>query len=196
MGGVACGLAVLVGLGIAYAMGAFDSRGRIAAEDVCAHTPDRGKVAGTLESALPQAASYSFRERWSPGKDMDFRSSCSVRGDGDILLMLTAEPNTVSTWSDWQEYAVEPEDRRGLSRFTAGKHAVANTGVAALAVPCSLYAGMKGVPLYLTVVAQAGKPLEVPDGEARSVLVRLATDYARQAHKDARCTLPSRLPEG
>ncbi|MGX9921507.1 hypothetical protein ACWIG4_16795 [Streptomyces sp. NPDC002248] len=42
----------------------------------------------------------------------------------------------------------------------------------------------------------AGEPLDTGSGNARRVLPALATDFARQAHKDARCDLPARLPEG
>ncbi|ASY33636.1 hypothetical protein CAC01_13920 [Streptomyces sp. CLI2509] len=197
VGAAVCGIAVLVALGVVYAIGGFSPRGKISADDVCPHTPGRGKVAETLGSVLPKASSYSFRDRWSPKGGMGFRNSCTVRGDGKVLLLLTAEPNTVSTWQDWQQHSVDPEDQRGLSRFPAGEHAVANSTVAALAVQCSPYEEMEGAPpVYLTVVAQANRSLDVSGDKARSALVRLATDFARQAHKDARCDLPSRLPEG
>ncbi|MDT0419140.1 hypothetical protein RM574_27025 [Streptomyces sp. DSM 41982] len=48
----------------------------------------------------------------------------------------------------------------------------------------------------LAVSVQASEPLDTGSGNARKVLLTLATDFARQAHKDARCDLPARLPGG
>ncbi|WEH28865.1 hypothetical protein [Streptomyces sp. AM 3-1-1] len=48
----------------------------------------------------------------------------------------------------------------------------------------------------LAVSVRASEPLDTGSGNARRVLLTLATDFARQAHMDARCDLPARLPEG
>ncbi|MFJ4439625.1 hypothetical protein [Streptomyces sp. NPDC088923] len=48
----------------------------------------------------------------------------------------------------------------------------------------------------LVVSVTAHTPLDASDTKATSVLEELAVDFARQAHEDAECEVPARLPVG
>ncbi|MFJ4702589.1 hypothetical protein ACIP5N_30995 [Streptomyces sp. NPDC088768] len=65
-----------------------------------------------------------------------------------------------------------------------------------IGVPCRTSRAPGEAVRDLAVSVRASEPLDTWSGNARKVLLTLATDFARQAHKDARCDLPARLPEG
>ncbi|MEU6070391.1 MULTISPECIES: hypothetical protein [Streptomyces] len=179
----------------AYFLGAFEKRGHIQADDVCLHVPNRQQAAEIFNSVLPDASEYHFTETWRPDRDWEFRSVCTVKGDGDkSLFLLTAEMGSARPWQQWAETEIPPNSGGKITYFDAGLKGASNTEVAAIWVPCYSSEKESKQPWSMTVMADALKPLEVSDKEARQQLIDLAMSFARQAHKDAKCDLPSQLP--
>ncbi|MFH8468746.1 hypothetical protein [Streptomyces sp. NPDC017991] len=159
------------------------------------HVPDRKKTAEIFNSVLPQAPKYSFDGTWRPDRDWGFRSTCTVTGDGkESLLILTAEMGSARPWQRWAGTEIPPNSGGKHTYFEAGLKGVSNSEVAAIWVPCYAKEKASKKPWNMTVLADALKPLEASDEKARQTLIDLATDFARQAHKDAKCDLPSKLP--
>ncbi|GHA54638.1 hypothetical protein GCM10010372_63320 [Streptomyces tauricus] len=192
-GGVAATAAVA--LLLAYTLGAFEKRGDIRAEDVCSNVPDRQKATGIFNSVLPVASAYHFEETQDTTADWHFNSRCNVNGDDDkILLILSAEMGSARPWREWAANEIPPNSGGDRTYFNAGVKGISNTEVAAIWVPCYASERSSKQPWNMTVFALVHKPLEASDKQARQTLIDLATDFARQAHKDAKCDLPSKLP--
>ncbi|PSM38900.1 hypothetical protein C6Y14_34895 [Streptomyces dioscori] len=148
-----------------------------------------------LDSVLPRAPNYSFNGTWRPDRNWEFRSTCTVTGDAsESLLILAAEMGSARPWKQWAETEIPPNSGGKTTYFAAGLKGVSNAEVAAIWVPCYASEKTSKQPWNMTVLADALKPLETSDKEARQTLIDLATDFARQAHKDAKCDLPSKLP--
>lgn len=179
----------------AYLLGAFEKRGHIQADDVCLHVPDRPEAAKAFNSILPRAAEYRFIETWRPDRDWEFRSVCGVKSDEDkALFYLHATMGSARPWQQWAEGEIPPNSGGKTTYFNAGLKGVSNAEVAAIWVPCYAHERASKQPWNMTVFAHALKPLEASDKEARQTLIDLATSFAHQAHKDAKCDLPSELP--
>ncbi|WP_327697411.1 hypothetical protein [Streptomyces sp. NBC_00459] len=101
---------------------------------------------------------------------------------------------TARNWQEWAKGEIWSNYGRKSIYFNAGLKGVSNAEVAAIWVPC--YAGEEAqkAPWNMSVAAFSVEPLEASDKEARQTLIDLATTFARQAHKDAKCDLPSKLP--
>ncbi|MCW8097341.1 hypothetical protein [Streptomyces tauricus] len=180
---------------LAYLLGAFEKRGHVRAEDVCAHVPDRPNTAEIFNSVLPQAAKYSFDGTWRPDRDWQFRSACTVTGvDDESLFILAAEMGSARPWQRWAETEIPPNSGGKRTYFNAGLKGVSNSEVAAIWVPCYANEKVNNQPWNMTVLADALRPLKTSDKKARQILIDLAIDFARQAHRDAKCDLPSKLP--
>ncbi|MFB7332666.1 hypothetical protein ACFC00_13560 [Streptomyces adustus] len=180
----------------AYFLGAFEKRGYIRADDVCLHVPDRQEAAKIFNSVLPKAAEYHFIETWRPDRDWEFRSVCGVKGEKDeALFYLQAVVGSARPWQQWAKTEIPPNSGGETTYFNAGLKGVSNAEVAAIWVPCYAHEKTSKQPWNMTVFAHALKPLEVSDKEARQTLIDLTTSFARQAHKDAKCDLPSKLPD-
>ncbi|CCK28234.1 hypothetical protein BN159_3855 [Streptomyces davaonensis JCM 4913] len=148
-----------------------------------------------FNSILPQSAQYHFRETWHPETDWSFKSNCSTRGEGDkALFSLTAEMGSARPWQQWAETEIPPNDGGKITYFDAGLKGISNAEVAAIWLPCYAHEETSKQPWSMSVFADALKPLEASDEEARQTLIDLATSFARQAHEDAKCDLPSKLP--
>ncbi|MCW8097342.1 hypothetical protein [Streptomyces tauricus] len=192
-GGVAAVAAVA--LLLAYLLGAFEERGDIQADDVCRNVPDRQRVTETFNSVLPRAATYHFEEEQVLTPDSYFMSRCDVTGDDDdLLLTLNAKLGSDRPWREWADSEIPPNSGGDRTYFNAGVKGVSNAEVAAIWVPCYASEKASKQPWNMTVFALVHKRLKASDKEARQTLIDLATDFARQAHKDAKCDLPSRLP--
>ncbi|MFI1413158.1 hypothetical protein ACH4Y0_25050 [Streptomyces sp. NPDC020707] len=192
--GGAAGVAAIALL-LSYLFGAFEKRGDIHSADVCRNVPNRQKVSETFNSVLPQATTYEFEEDQVLTPDSYFKSRCDVNGDDDALLLtLNAKMGSDRPWREWADREIPPNSGGDRTYFNVGVKGVSNAEVAAIWVPC--YASEKGSkqPWNMTVFALVHHPLEASDKEARQTLKDLATDFARQAHKDAKCDLPSKLP--
>lgn len=188
-------MAATVALLLAYLLGAFEKRADIRANDVCQNVPDRQKATEIFNSSLPQATSYHFSERQVLTPDSYFKSRCNVNGDDDdLLLTLTAKMGSARPWREWAEDEIPPNSGGNPTYFDAGVKGVSHTELAAIWVPCYSSESASKQPWNMTVFALAHKHLEASDDEARQKLIDLATDFARQAHKDAKCDLPSKLP--
>ncbi|MCX5422852.1 hypothetical protein [Streptomyces sp. NBC_00078] len=180
---------------IAYLLGAFEKRQHIEADEICQHVPDRQKVAKVFNSTLHRSSKYDFEGTWRPERDWEFRSTCFAIGDDDkALFSLTAEMSSARPWQQWAKSETPRNDGGKISYFNAGLKGVSNAEVAAIWVPCYAHEKTSKQPWNMTVFALALKPLEASDKEARQTLIDLATSFARQAHKDAECDLPSKLP--
>lgn len=184
-----------IALLIAYLFGAFEKRGNIQADDICRQVPSRQETAKIFNSVLPKASKYQFDGTWRPDQNADFRSTCFVTGDDEnSLFALTAEMGSARPWQEWVKDEIPPNDGGKIDYFDAGLKGVSNAEVALIWVPCYSSEKQSKQPWSMTVLADALKPLDVSDKEARQTLIDLATDFARQAHKDAKCDLPSKLP--
>ncbi len=187
---------VAIALFIAYRFGAFEKRGDVQADDVCLHVPDRQTTAEIFNSVLPRASEYHFVGTWNPDRDWQFMSTCFVEGNGDkTIFSLTAQMGSTRPWQQWAKAEIPPNSGGKVTYFDAGIKGVSNAQVAAILVPCYASEESSKDPWNMTVFALALEPLEASDKEARKTLIDLATAFARQAHKDAKCDLPSMLPE-
>jgi hypothetical protein len=184
-----------IGLFIAYCFGAFEKRGDVQADDICLHVPDRQRTAEIFNSVLPRASEYHFVENWSPDRDWHFMSTCVVEGNGEkAIFSLSAEMGSARPWQQWAKTEIPPNSGGKVTYFDAGLKGASNAEVAAIWVPCYASEESSKDPWSMTVLALALEPLEASDKEARKTLIDLATVFARQAHKDAKCDLPSKLP--
>ncbi|MFJ4439626.1 hypothetical protein [Streptomyces sp. NPDC088923] len=197
---VVCVVVVAAGVLVAQAQGVFSSRGEITAEDVCRQVPERNKAVKTLREILPEGSVYTFEESGGPRADPRFHYFCFVKGEGGQFLM-TLDVVPLSVDNDWKEWeyaaidAVDPLYMKSLSPFPAGKYAVANSRVAAVADPCFYYTDrMDKTRYYMSTVVKARKPLDAADDKARQDLIQLAVNLGRKMHADARCEVPSQLP--
>ncbi|MFF7977647.1 hypothetical protein ACFZDK_00740 [Streptomyces sp. NPDC007901] len=180
---------------VAYLLGAFEKRGNIQADDVCQHVPNRQGTAKIFNSILPDASEYNFTETWRPTQSWEFRSVCAVKTeDNKALFYLQATVSSARPWKEWADTEIPPNSGGKITYFDAGVKGVSNAEVAAIWVPCYAHEKTSNAQYNMTVFAHALKPLEASDKEARKTLIDLATSFARQAHKDAKCDLPSRLP--
>lgn len=186
---------VAVALVVAYFMGAFEDRGHIKANDVCRNVPDREEAAKVLNSVLPGSPKYHFAETWRPDAGWGFRSVCGVEDqDNKALFYLDAKAGPAIAWQQWAKTHIPPNNGGKVSYFSAGQKGISNSEVAAIWVPCYAHEKTSNARYNMTVFADALKPLEASGKEARQTLIDLATSFARQAHKDAKCDLPSNLP--
>jgi hypothetical protein len=191
----AVAVAAAIALFIAYLIGAFDESGHIQADDVCRNVPDRQATAEIFSSVLPRATKYDFSMTLRPTKDYSYRSSCDARGDGKSLLQLTADMGVAKPWRKWVDDELPPSLEGKRTYFNAGIKGVSTADQAAIYVPCYSSERASKQAHNLTVFALALKPLESADKEARQTLIDLATDFARSAHKEAKCDLPSKLAD-
>ncbi|WP_371662328.1 hypothetical protein [Streptomyces sp. NBC_00280] len=186
---------VAIALFTAYRLGSFEERGDIEADDVCLHVPERQKAAKIFNSLLPRSSEYHFVGSWSPDRDWHFMSTCFVEGEsGKAIFSLSAEMGSARPWKQWAKGEIPPNSGGKVTYFGAGLKGVSNAQVAAIWVPCYASEESTKDPWSMTVLAFAMEPLEASDKEARQTLIDLATTFARQAHKDAKCDLPSKLP--
>ncbi|MGC5565614.1 hypothetical protein ACPYPG_22620 [Streptomyces sp. FR-108] len=187
--------AAAVALLLAYLLGAFEERGTIGSADVCPNVPDRQEAAKLLNSVLPQAATYRFTERKDLTPDRHFNSRCNADGgDDDLLITLSAQMGSDRPWQEWADREIPPNSGGDRTYFNAGAKGISNAEVAAIWVPCYANEKTSKRPWNMTVFARSYGALEASDKKARQTLITLATDFARKAHKDAKCDLPSKLP--
>ncbi|MER7842297.1 hypothetical protein ABTY98_42095 [Streptomyces sp. NPDC096040] len=121
---------------------------------------------------------------WPPSASPDESGQTSI-----MQGTLSARP-----WQEWADTEIAPNSGGKVTYFDAGLKGVSNTEVAAIWVPCYAHETTSKKPWSMTVFAHALKPLEASASESRKTLIDLATSFARQAHKDAKCDLPSKLP--
>jgi hypothetical protein len=193
------GVVVVIAVGsvlTTYLLGGFEKRGHIQADDICLHVPDRQEVARIFNSVLPQATEYHFTETWRPDRDWQFRSVCAVEDkERNALFYLQAVVGSARPWQQWARTNIPPNSGGKSEHFDAGLKGISNAEVAAIWVPCYAHEKTSKSQYNMTVFAHALKPLETSDREARQTLIDLTTSFARQTHKDAKCDLPSKLPE-
>ncbi|MFG2949082.1 hypothetical protein [Streptomyces adustus] len=184
-----------VGVLVAYIAGAFEGpRGEIKADDVCLHVPDRSAAAETLNRVLPRSSTYDFYETWRPDQDWGFRSFCAVKGDGDeTLFYLQSTVGPVKSPSKWVDDTLPYKSSGKPTYFNSGIKGVSLVNAAAIYVPCYRSEETSKARYNMTVLAHAVEPLEASEKEARKALIDLATSFARQAHQDAKCDLPSEI---
>lgn len=188
-------IAAAVGVLLAYFLGAFEERGEIRADGLCHNLPDRQAAADIFTSVLPQARHYDFQERSGRDADWSYTSTCRAVGDDDqILLLLTADMGAAKPWQEWADHEMPPTEGK-RSFFNAGIKGISTLDLAAIYVPCYSSEEASKAPHNLTVMAHALESLEGSDKEVRQKLIDLATDFARSAHKEAKCDRPSKLPD-
>ncbi|UPZ30653.1 hypothetical protein MUK60_24475 [Streptomyces sp. LRE541] len=179
----------------AYLLGAFEGRGTIRSDAVCRNIPDRQKAAKIFNSTLPRSSRYHFDETWRRDADWNFKSLCGVDDENDQrLFYLEARMASTAAWKSWAAREIPSRTKGEVRTFEVGTKGVSAANLAAIYVPCYAHEKTSNEPYSLTVLAHSLKPLKASDNEARQTLIDLATDFARQAHKDAKCDLPSKLP--
>ncbi|CCK28235.1 putative membrane protein [Streptomyces davaonensis JCM 4913] len=191
------GTAALAAAGLltAYLLGAFEKRGHIDADDICRNVPNRKATAQIFNSELARSARYDFTENWRPDPDWSFISRCTAHGDDDrALFTLHAKAGPDKSWQQWAKTHIPPNDGGEITYFDAGVKGLSNAEIAALWMPCYTHEKTSNSQYNMTVYAFAIDPLEASDKEARQTLIDLAISFARKAHKDAKCDLPSKLP--
>ncbi len=191
------GAAALAAAGLltAYLLGAFEKRGHIDADDICHNVPNRKATTQIFNSKLARSARYDFSGNWNPDPDWSFTSSCTARGEDDrALFSLRAKAGAARSWQQWAKTHIPPNDGGEITYFDAGVKGLSNTEIAAIWMPCYAHERASNSQYNMTVSAFAIAPLEASDKEARQTLIDLAISFARKAHKDAKCDLPSKLP--
>jgi hypothetical protein len=193
--GAAAGVVAAIALIVAYLVGAFEERGDITADDICQNVPDRKDTAKIFNSMLPRSSKYDFAETWRPDTDWGFRSVCGIKdAEEKALFFLDAKVGPATPWQEWAKTHIPRNDGGKITYFDAGLKGVSNSEVAAVWVPCYAHEKTSNARYNMTVFADALKPLDSTESKARQTLIDLATSFARQAHKDAKCDLPSNLP--
>ncbi|MFJ3778451.1 hypothetical protein ACIPX0_42905 [Streptomyces sp. NPDC090075] len=190
---VVAGAVVVAGLLAAYLAGAFDRRGEIRADDVCSNLDDREKAATKFSSVLPDATKYDFSTGMSGQPGWHYNINCFAKGDGKTLLVLNANAVSTVSWQKWVEHELPPTKGK-VTYFSSGLKGISATNIAAIYVPCYASEQNSQLPYSLTVYAQAPKGLRGSEEKERQTLIDLATTFGRYAHKDAKCDLPSKLP--
>ncbi|MDT0421395.1 MULTISPECIES: hypothetical protein [Streptomyces] len=192
---------VAVGLFCGWYFGWRDeARGVVRAGEMCRGLPRGTATAETLNRVLPRSSAYDFQERTydvDPAS-RDYQTVCVIADDAHEELLRA----TVDTLGSLDPGALEGRvwlkggRDKDYDRPEAGISAKVNTWTAMILVPCT--PGEKGdsEPTSLHVSLLLGRPLQVSDREARSTLLSMTEALARQAHADAKCVLPSRLPVG
>ncbi|MFD5948863.1 hypothetical protein ACFWAZ_21745 [Streptomyces collinus] len=193
-GGIA--LSAVVSTLVAYLLGVFsEERGDIKADDVCRSLPDRQAAVEIFESLLPRAATYDFVATSTSDPDESYLTTCSVTGDDNQgLLNLRAEMGVAMPWRQWADHNLPPTSGK-ITYFDAGVKGVSTSDLAAIYIPCYASEAKTKQPHNLTVFAHATEDLPGSDSENRQKLVELATAFGRNAYKEAKCDLPSRLPD-
>jgi hypothetical protein len=201
--GGALALALLYS-GIGYFTGSVpfpaQQRGDLTAADLCDSMGDGDTAAKELSAVLPAKGEYSSSGQNPPrrGDDTSWRSSCRIYGDGDQLLYASAELGWDASPEKW---LADPsrnyvrEEGRG-AQFRAGNAAVVMKQTAQILVSCVPRGGEGSpAPYQLVIEVHAQQPLEGSPKEIRQALTTTALTTAREAHDQAQCTLPSKLPE-
>ncbi|MPY30726.1 hypothetical protein FNH09_05170 [Streptomyces adustus] len=162
---------------------------------MCQNLPDRRAAADTFKSVLPQAAQYDFVMTSTPDPDESYSGTCSAIGDdSQHLLNLHADMGVAMSWEQWAEQELPPTTGK-VTYFSAGIKGVSTSDLAAIYVPCYSSETNTKQPHNLTIFAHALKSLKGSDSEVRQELIRLAESFGRYAHREAKCDLPSRLPD-
>ncbi|MFG2497295.1 hypothetical protein ACGFSB_03620 [Streptomyces sp. NPDC048441] len=186
-----------ISLALIYHFGVFDSesRGHIKADSVCENLHDRKGAAEVFNSALPQFSSYDFQEQLNPPADYSYRSNCEVLGNQDTALLdLTANMAFAEAWQKWEKKVIKPRSHGEITYFDAGIRGVSSSNLAGIYVPCYTRERSSKQAHNLNVIALAIEPLQGSEKTKRQKLIALALDYAHTAHKQAKCDLPSKLP--
>ncbi|NEA43670.1 hypothetical protein [Streptomyces sp. SID11385] len=148
---------------------------------------------------LPRSSSHDFQGRVydvDPAS-RDYQTVCVVADDERRELLRA----TVDTLGSLEPSALvgrvwlEGERDKNYDRPEAGISAKVNSWTGMILVPCRRGERGDGEPTSLHVSLLLGRRLQA-DPEARSTLLSLIEALARQAHADARCVLPSKVPEG
>ena len=183
----------VIGLLVAYFLGAFEGRGTVKADDVCRQLPNQQEAADIFNSVLPQATSYEFVTGPSSKPDRHYNSDCFAKGDGKNFLILHANAVSTVSWRRWADHELPPIEGK-VDDFSAGMKGISATNLAAIYVPCYSREKVSKEPYSLTVYAEAPQGLEGSNEEGRQALIELATAVGRYVHKEAKCDLPSKLP--
>ncbi|MEU6486393.1 hypothetical protein [Streptomyces sp. NPDC046887] len=189
--------------GVLYAWGLppFERRAEITAGEVCAPFGDASNALPALDTVLPDRPEYSFSRsgngpRSVGGSWVGYRLGCDVRSaDGSVLLYSTAEfTDYEPARQDWiDEVLIHGSD--DTQTFTAGTLAVVGDGQAAVNVPCLSTKQAALGPQGLQVGVYLREYERPASAALRQSLADLAVSAAHYAHRDARCDLPSKLPD-
>lgn len=196
-------MSVTVGLSITlvylFDLPPFERQGPIEANEVCETLGAPEEAAKDIRNVVPSAPEYTFRNRSNnPSLEYSYSSGCSTFADGDPALGLRAVlmgDFPVSRWVDKNlKYEVYPEEEKATP-FRAAKGAVHTSRSASVFVPCRAAGEIPGGQRNLSVTLIALDDPSADEKNVRQSLVNLAVSAARFAHKDAECSLPSKLPE-
>jgi hypothetical protein len=176
-----------------------DKHAPISASDVCKPLSNDTSVA-TLKQVLPEQSDFSFDEEPEasrlPAEVSDsYSTSCFIRGDQNLLLSVRARMMRAEPPNSWaREIFAGRDDEAGrVSRFEAGTRGVASPIRAAAFIPCAPKGKIPGGSYNSSVVVSLKKRGDVSDAQSRDGLIDLVTSFGKHAHKNAGCTLPSRI---
>lgn len=199
--GTLAAIAVAAAALLSYALGVFDSESgpRIRAGDVCSGLEDKRAAVKDFDSLLPQHGGYKFRDLPSTETTEGFSNECYVVGDqGDTYLHLVASLGFAAPEEDgknWETKVLKPLSTGEFTHFDAGFRGTSAPNLAGINVPCLSAGNIGDMPYNLTVYTHAQKSLRGSDREKRQKFIDLALDFARTAHKQAKCDRPSQLPD-
>ncbi|MFG2497297.1 hypothetical protein ACGFSB_03630 [Streptomyces sp. NPDC048441] len=198
----AAGSAVVISLLLAYFLGAFDSKSsdHFESSDVCKNLRNKQAAADIFNSLFPQSNKYSVIQA-SKGATVEYYGAdCEVRGDdGESFLrlnaFLTATEPKKSNGKEWDGDVFKPLSRGEIRHFDAGIKGTSASNLAGISVPCYGSGKFDKLPYHLAVYAHAPQSLRGSDKGKRQKLIDLALDFAHTTHKQAKCEVPSRLPD-
>ncbi|WP_203182793.1 hypothetical protein [Streptomyces pratensis] len=180
----------------------FEQVGTIDASDICEGLGSSDSRVQALKNVLPEQTEYSFGSLYSEARidqsDSSYTSRCSVRGEGSVLLYTNAElmrDEPVDSWAS-STIADRQADYPGdFDDFAAGKGGVVSSHKAAILLPCVSAGRIPGGEYSISVSVTLNQQSENSVTTAKEALKDLVLSTAEFVHKDARCDLPSRLPE-
>ncbi|MGW4034229.1 hypothetical protein ACWEFL_33875 [Streptomyces sp. NPDC004838] len=187
--------------GASYLLGfpPFDRQGEIKADRVCESLGESSFAATALRQALPAEPTYSFKDQVA-GENAEqgstsYTADCFVRGESSVLLSARTEMMVVSSSESWTTQVLDGRSPSDVENFTAGSKGVASASRAAVLVPCTSAGRIPGGSYSLSVVIDLRKHDDSDERKVRQALENLAVGAAEYSHREAKCDLPSRLPQ-
>lgn len=182
----------------------FEKRGEIKADEVCGSLADGEAATAALSKVLPDKGEYRFDGQdglRSDQSESSFESNCFVWSDGKTVFGISTELVRSSSPKLWQEQVLRDEREEVVNgggkpvAFEAGENAFASSRMAAVYVPCVSDGKVPGGPRNLSVVARAVQEPAASATDARQGLAKLALLMGERAHQQAKCDVPSKLPD-
>ncbi|MFI2619701.1 hypothetical protein [Streptomyces sp. NPDC018584] len=194
-------ISIILAAGIVYlsSLSPSNNHAPVRASDVCKPLgSDKAVVA--LNEILPEQSEFSFdpvaEGTRVPAEASDnYSTSCFIHGDQDLLLSARARMMRAEPPESWESevFVGRDDEARRATRFEAGAQGIASSSRAAAFIPCVPKGKIPGGSYSLSVVVDLKKRGDASDTQSRDGLIDLVLSFAKHAHKNASCTLPSRI---